>query len=174
MSITAIVTTAGLSELTNAVKSGLTINLTEIAVGDGTWATPADTTATTLQNEVLRFAIDQWQQVGTDSIKLASSVRSDSEFTIREAAVFTATGTLFAVWQRNDPPLLFKSAEVSNLLVSSTFSVTGLPAKNITIVDSGSELNLILDMALLEINTNQMQQQADIFNLSRRLNLAGL
>ncbi|MEM9544275.1 MAG: phage tail protein [Cyanobacteria bacterium P01_E01_bin.42] len=174
MAVTAIVTTAGLSELTNAVNSALTVNLTEIAVGDGTWATPADTTATALQNEVLRFAIDQWQQVGTDSIKLASSICDNSEFAVTEAGIFTATNTLFAIWQRNDPPLLFKSVEVSDLLISLTLSVAGLPANSITIVDSGSKLNLILDMVLLEINTNQMRQQADIFNLSRRLKLADL
>lgn len=171
---TAIITQAGLAELTAAHQSGLSIVLSEIAIGDGSWATPADSSATALQNEVARFGIDEWQQVGGDTLKLGASLTSGDEWTVREVGVFSATNTLFAIWERANPPLLFKSAQVSDLILTLNLSVAGLPASAITINDTGSNLTLLMDTALLAINTNQTQQAAGILNLSRRLKRTGI
>ena len=174
MTSIATITQAGLAELTAAHEAELTIALAEIAIGDGAWPADADSTATTLLNEVARFGIDEWQQVGGDTIKLGASLTNNEEYTVREVGVFSATGTLFAIWERADPILLFKSAEVSDLVLTLNLSVAGLPASAITINDTGSNLSLILDTALLAINTNETRLAATTLNHSRRLKLAGL
>lgn len=170
---TAVITQIGLAELTAAHQSGLSVALNEIAIGNGSWATRADSSAVALQGEVARFGIDEWQQVGGDTLKLGASLTSGDEWTVTEVGVFSATNTLFAIWERGNPPLLFKSAQVSDLVLTLNLSVAGLPAESITINDTGSNLTLIIDTALLAINTNQTQQAADILNHSRRLQLAG-
>lgn len=103
MSFATIHTRAGLALMTEAQVTGTSINLTEMAVGDGNGnpVTPVDT-QTGLVRSVYRAAINRVYKPNptTQPDKFAAELvvpASVGGFTMREVGIFDSDGTLFAV-----------------------------------------------------------------------------
>lgn len=103
MSFSTIHTRAGLALMNQAQVAGTSINLTEMAVGDGNGnpVTPVDT-QTALVRSVYRAVINRVYKPDPTNQpeKFAAELvipASAGGFTMREVGIFTAGGTLFAV-----------------------------------------------------------------------------
>lgn len=59
-----------------------------------------------------------------------------------------------------NPPLLYKSVAVSDLLVEITLALSGLPIEAITITDDGNDLTMLCDLPWLTQNTLDMNRLA--------------
>ncbi len=103
MSFATLHTNAGLTLIADAQATGVPINLTDMAVGDGNGnpVTP-NPTQTGLVREVYRAAINRVFKPDPSGDPLRFSAElvvpaSEGGFTMREVGIFTADGTLFAV-----------------------------------------------------------------------------
>ncbi|MBS3892287.1 phage tail protein [Serratia marcescens] len=133
-----IVTDGGKALIATAIKGGSTINITQLAIGDGNGkpVTPHhDQTA--LVHEVLRLDVNAIKQNGTtDNQVVAQAVipASQGGFYIREVGLFTAQGTLLAVSQF---PETYKPSDQegagSTLVVSMTIAVADTSAITLTV-----------------------------------------
>lgn len=171
----AVITDAGIAEATAAHIAGLQIQLAEISIGDGIWSTPPDGSAIALKNEKQRFAINDWEQVGTNSVSVAGSIYSPEDFFVKEVGVwarkpgFANADVLFAIWARADPPLLFKSAYVPDLVIMLTLALNALPASAINVSVSETPMSLVMANSLLWINTTMMNDASHTINDAFRL-----
>lgn len=101
MAYKTIYTTAGLTALTLAQSSGVAINLTHMAVGDGNGnpVTPVQG-QTALVREMYRSTVNRVFNDPDNPTKFTAEFivpSTEGGFTLREVGIFTASGTLFAV-----------------------------------------------------------------------------
>ena len=101
MAFITIHTNYGLMRLAQAESTGIPINLTHMAVGDGNGnpVTPQPT-QTALVREMFRTTINRVYQSPTDPLRFTAELvipASTGGFTLREVGVFDADGSLFAV-----------------------------------------------------------------------------
>lgn len=133
-----VITDAGREAVAKATQAGEKVNITHMAVGDGSGlAVTPDESQTQLVNECWRGAVDTYKQEGT-SIIIDSYIPSDEQsFTVREMGVFTADGVLFAVC--NTPEMrkvLPSEGSVGNFTLGMELDITNI------------------DMNYIEIHTN--------------------
>lgn len=101
MKFSTIHTAYGLSQLSAAEASGIPINLTHMAIGDGNGneVTPSESQAT-LVREVFRTTVNRVYQSPDDEALFTAEMiipASAGGFTMREVGVFDANGSLFVV-----------------------------------------------------------------------------
>lgn len=131
-------TTYGLAKMAAAEVSGIPINLTEMAVGDGN-GNPTDPSEgqTTLVRELYRGAINQVFQDPGDPTQFTAQLlipASEGGFVLREVGVFDADGGLFAVGNLPDTykPTVSEGA-VADTAVNVVFKVTNADVVSISL-----------------------------------------
>lgn len=101
MAFTTIHTNYGLQSLARAEATGVPINLTHMAVGDGNGnAVTPNPSQTTLLRERFRATINRVYQSSDDPLRFTAELvipASTGGFTLREVGVFDSNGSLFAV-----------------------------------------------------------------------------
>lgn len=101
MAFITIHTNYGLQSLARAEATGVPINLTHMAVGDGNGnAVTPNPSQTTLLRERFRAAINRVYQSSDDPLRFTAELvipASSGGFTMREVGVFDSNGSLFAV-----------------------------------------------------------------------------
>lgn len=131
----AIVTNLGAAKIANAAALGTKLNITQMAVGDGSGTLPTpNASQTKLVNELRRAAINSLSvdEVNTSQI-IAEQIIPETEggFWIREMGLFDADGTLIAVCNTPEtykPALQEGSGRTQTvrmiLIVNSTDAIT--------------------------------------------------
>ena len=131
----AIVTNLGAAKIANAAALGTKLNITQMAVGDGSGSLPTpDASQTRLVNEVRRAAINTLSVDAANASQIiAEQVIPETEggFWIREMGLFDADGTLIAVCNTPEtykPALQEGSGRTQTvrmiLIVNSTDAIT--------------------------------------------------
>ncbi|MCE3232495.1 MAG: tail fiber protein [Rickettsiaceae bacterium] len=93
-----VATLAGMAAVADAVAHGGTVQVTHIALGDGSW-TP-DENATELQNELVRTQVLGAQQIENNIHKISALAEGPEQFFIHEIGViasYNGTDVLLAV-----------------------------------------------------------------------------
>lgn len=131
----AIVTNLGAAKIANAAALGTKLNITQMAVGDGSGTLPTpNASQTKLVNEVRRAAINS---LSVDEVNASQIIaeqiipETDGGFWIREMGLFDADGTLIAVCNTPEtykPALQEGSGRTQTvrmiLIVNSTDAIT--------------------------------------------------
>ncbi|MGE5509931.1 MAG: phage tail protein [Bacteroidota bacterium] len=139
MPFTSVITTTGLVKIANAIAGDSQILITELAVGDGNGTTPEhEATDTGLVHEVWRDAVDSVQRDpdNPDQVIVTATIPvEEGGFTVREAAIFTADGQMFAA---TGYPTTYKPspAEGAATEITLEFAVVINPAATVTVVIS--------------------------------------
>lgn len=128
-----VVTDAGLAEVVNAEQSGTApVVLTHIAFGTGQYTPTSDRTV--LQSEFKRLDTIAGGAVGDNVIHLTVNDATKENYTVYEVGVFTASGTLFAVYSQTTP--IMQKASGSDLMLSIDFVLTNVNPESITVGDT--------------------------------------
>lgn len=133
MPVQLIVTDAGRAEAVTAGGSGLSVEITEIAIGSGQW-TP-DATATALNSEIKRLPAQGAQKTQPDSVTLQFQDSTADVYTCHEVGFYLSSGTLLAILTDDVNPLVDKGASL-NVLWSKTLTLQSLPNGSVTVTPS--------------------------------------
>lgn len=127
------VTDAGRQAALDALNTGLTLRLTHIALGSGTYA--PDGTETTLQDELERWPLSGGDvEPNSNTLRFFSSVVSATSFDAFEAGLFDENNVLFAVASRtNGIPLIPVHANIA-FIGSYGLKLTNIPANAVSVV----------------------------------------
>lgn len=127
------VTDAGRQAALDTLNTGLTLRLTHIALGSGTYAT--DGTETTLQDELGRWPLSGGDvEPNSNTLRFFSSVVSATSFDAFEAGLFDENNVLFAVASRtNGIPLIPVHANIA-FIGSYGLKLTNIPANAVSVV----------------------------------------
>jgi hypothetical protein len=133
-----LITDAGLAEVINAEHSGTTpVVLSHIAFGTGQYTASASQTA--LQSEFKRFETIKGGAIGDNVIHLTVNDNSTETYTVNEVGVFTASGTLFAVYSQTTP--IIQKAGNSEILLAIDVILTNINPDSVTVGDTTFVLN---------------------------------
>jgi len=140
-----LITTAGLNAALNANLAGLSLSLTHIAVGSGAWTPTA--AASALVQELERVPV-AGGEVNGNVLHITGLLDSADGYWIREAGIFQADGTLFAVWSGNGEVGWYKNPAggTDGRLVAFDLVLEAVPADTIVITPAG-DCNVSLAMA---------------------------
>lgn len=128
------ITDAGRAELINADHSGTAqVLIAQIGLGTGQYS-PAPTQAS-LVAEFKRLDTIAGTPVSNDTIHLTIRDDSDDAYEVAEFGLYTASGTLFAVYSQGDGPFIQKAPQ-SSLLLSVDIVLGTLNANGITFGDT--------------------------------------
>jgi hypothetical protein len=134
-------TQAGRAAILNAAQAGLTISLTQIAVGSGSYTPIGTETALEQQQAIMPIQQSQLSADGSQ-LDLGAVFGGTADYWVREVGVF-AGATLAFLW--SDPSannfLAYKNANV-DLLLSFALALQNLPTGIVQVVDSGQPLGL--------------------------------
>lgn len=99
-----LITDIGEAKLNQALGSGVAVQITEVALGDGNGANyDPGAGQTMLKRELARRPIDKTHMVGTNAWRVTVDFPSDTAaFYVREIGFFDAEGDLFAIWAGMD------------------------------------------------------------------------
>lgn len=97
---TDLITDVGEVKLNLALGTGVAVQITEIALGDGNGANYDPSAAQTeLKRERARRPIDKQHMVGTNAWRVTAEFDSDTDvFRVREIGFFDAEGDMIAIW----------------------------------------------------------------------------
>lgn len=138
VSLTPVMTLAGLEAVLNAESTGVNARITEVGLGDFGWA--PDGNATALRNERNRVSITGGSRIAPTQIHITAVENGEIDYWVREIGFYLEDGTLLAVWSDSTQALAWKSADV-DLLLAFDMVLSSLPAESVDIVSTG-ELNL--------------------------------
>lgn len=158
----AILTDQGAALEATALATGIPVTLDKFVIGDGGGnAVTPDPTRTTLVNEVYRGTIQKAESQGNQVTFTLHVPPEAGGYTIREAGILTADGTLYSL--SNSPDIL-KPTESNGavisitfkyiLAVSSTSTVTVVVYDNYLTPEAADEKYLQIDKNLSEIASN--------------------
>lgn len=137
-SLIPVITTRGLAAVFNAQNTGLSAEITHIALGDH-GRTPSKNEVG-LVNERMRVPIADGDRIDDHQIHLTGLADGNTEFWVCEIGFILKDGTMLAVWSDTDP-LAYKSAEVP-LLLAFDLVLAALPANSVNIIGTGANLSL--------------------------------
>lgn len=133
-----LITDAGLAEVVNAEHSGTApVVLSEIALGRGQYTATADMTE--LKDEFKRFDAIAGGAVGDNLIHITVNDNSTDTYSVYEVGVFTASGTLFAVYSQTTP--IIQKAGTSEILLAIDILLTNIDPDSVTVGDTSFVLN---------------------------------
>ena len=136
--INIIVTDAGLAEVINAEQTGTApVVLTEVGLGAGQYTPSADQTA--LKSEFKRLSTIAGGSIGDNAIHLTASDESDDAYTVYEFGIYTASGTLFAVFSQ--PVAILQKAAAAHALLAMDIVVTNIDPDSVAVGDTNFQLN---------------------------------
>lgn len=128
------ITDAGKAEIINAVNTGTDpVTIAEVGIGSGKYA--PDPTQTALVTETKRLTTIAGLSTNSDTIHLTIKDESADAYAVSEIGLYTADGTLFAVYSDPVNDFLEKTA-TSTLLISLDIVLSSLDAASITFGDT--------------------------------------
>ncbi|EBH8772632.1 phage tail protein [Salmonella enterica] len=134
----AILTDQGAALEATALATGIPVTLDKFVIGDGGGnAVTPDPTRTTLVNEVYRGTIQKAESQGNQVTFTLHVPPEAGGYTIREAGILTADGTLYSL--SNSPDIL-KPTESNGAVISITFkyilAVSSTSTVNVNVVNN--------------------------------------
>lgn len=138
VSLTPVITTAGLQAVLNASNDGLQAKITQVALGDNGW-TPTNA-ATSLRRERNRVPISNGARIQPTQIHITAVENGSTEYWVREIGFVLDDGTLLAVWSHPTQALAWKAANV-DLLLAFDMLLSALPVDSV-VVDGTGGVNL--------------------------------
>lgn len=128
-----VVTDAGIQEVINAEHSGTApVLLTHVGFGTGQYTPTADQTS--LQSEFKRLGTITGGNVGDNIIHIIVNDTSSDSYSVSEIGVFTASGTLFAVYSQATP--IIQKAAASEIMLAVDIVLTHVDPDSVTIGDT--------------------------------------
>lgn len=169
------VTEVGLKSLMGAIKSGISINITHIGVGDVGYDVVVSSTGKTsqiaLKSERTRVKVQDVRYITPEQKNLSFVIEGSDWYYIREIGFYLDDGTLYAVASHPTQALSYQSAN-SKSLISLEFVIDVSMSKHIKIVASGADLNLLMTREVatlsafqMRVQLKQLQQEEEILNL---------
>lgn len=155
-------TNAGLAELVQAKNQGLKGAITHIAAGTSRY-TPTGA-ETTLKTERQRVAIADYEDLGSQQIRIAGLFGGALEYEVGEFGFFLESGTLLAVYSVAGQLLSYKAA-TAKLLQKFTLDISALPTNSVTVTVGTENLNILMTEELATVAT------ANIDNMARHVGL---
>lgn len=172
-----VITKAGLAAILTATKTGLSAEISHIALGSQAYTPSAD--QKTLRNEVARFPISSGEKLSSTLLHLTAVADGTTGYWVKEIGIFLKDGTLLAVWSHLTEALSYKAANI-DLLLAYDLSLAALPADSVTITSTAAGLNLTLAeplaaqaTALIAEQLRTQQQQDRLVSQERLQRIAG-
>jgi len=134
VSLTPVITTAGLQAVLSATNDGLQAKISHVALGDIGWS-PTNS-ATRLKAEKNRVAVSNGTRIQPTQIHVTAVENGSTEYWVREVGFILDDGTLFAIWSHPTQALAWKAAGV-DLLLAFDMLLSALPADSVTIDGTG-------------------------------------
>lgn len=136
--INILITDAGLAEVINSEQTGTApVVLTEVGLGTGQYTPSPDQTA--LKSEFKRLSTIAGGSIGDNAIHLTANDESDDAYTVYEFGVYTASGTLFAVFSQ--PVAILQKAAAAHALLAMDIVVTNIDPDSVAVGDTNFQLN---------------------------------
>ena len=161
-----VITKAGLAAILTATKTGLSAEISHIALGSQAYTPSAD--QRTLRNEVARFPISSGQKLSSTLLHLTAVADGSTAYWVKEVGIFLKDGTLLAVWSHLTEALAYKAANI-DLLLAYDLSLAALPADSVTITSMAAGLNLTLAEPLAALATALIAEQVRGMDLRDRV-----
>lgn len=161
-----VITKAGLAAILTATKTGLSAEISHIALGSQAYTPSAEQKI--LRNEVARFPISSGEKLSSTLLHLTAVADGATAYWVREVGIFLKDGTLLAVWSHLTEALAYKAANI-DLLLAYDLSLAALPADSVTIVSSAAGLNLTLAEPLAALSTALIAEQVRGMEKGERL-----
>lgn len=168
-----VITKKGLAAVWNATNTGLSAEITHIALGTSGYDLEGNDQKS-LRAQVAKYPIAGGERLSDSLIHLTAIADGPAAFWVREIGFLLADGTLLAVWSHATDALTYKPAN-TDLLLAYDLSLTALPVDSVTIVSSPAGLNLSLAApltamasALISEQLRSLQQQDQITDLVRQ------
>jgi hypothetical protein len=161
-----VITKAGLAAILSATKTGLSAEISHIALGSQAYTPSAD--QKTLRNEVARFPISSGQKLSSTLLHLTAVADGTTAYWVKEVGIFLKDGTLLAVWSHLTEALAYKAANI-DLLLAYDLSLAALPADSVTITSMAAGLNLTLAEPLAALATALIAEQVRGMELRDRV-----
>lgn len=135
MTIQITITDAGRAEIINAQNTGTApVTITQVGLGSAKYA-PSHT-QTALHTEVKRLSTIAGEVVADDTIHVTVKDEGNDAYSVGEFGLYTASGTLFAVYSQTTDYIMQKLANSSLLLsvdvVLATLNATSLTFGNVS------------------------------------------
>ena len=136
--INIVITDAGLAEVINAEQTGTApVVLTEVGLGTGQYTPDASRTA--LAAEFKRLTTVAGGAIGDNAIHLTAEDAGTDAYTVYEIGIYTASGTLFAVYSQPVP--ILQKAAVAHALLALDIVLTNVDPDSLTVGDTNFQLN---------------------------------
>jgi hypothetical protein len=143
MAFTFTVTQAGRTAILNAAQAGITLALTSISVGSGSYTPTGNEVALQQQQAIVSIA-ESYIDANGQQLDLGAIFVGAASYWIREVGVW-AGGVLAFVW--SDPSaanyLAYKNANV-DFLFSCSIALPNMPSGVIQVTDTGQALGLVM------------------------------
>lgn len=130
-----IMTSAGIAAAIAADGQGLQANISEIALGSGSW-TP-DANATELNSEIKRLTSFGASVIAPDKLHVTIRDDSDDVYELREIGLYLDSGELLAI-HAQDTVIVSKSVD-AKVLLTAVIPITSVPPSSVTI--NGNEFD---------------------------------
>lgn len=133
-----IITDAGIAEVINAEHTGTApVVLTQVGLGRGVYTPTPDQTA--LHDEIKRLSAISGGVVGDNIMHIqALDGAAGASYAVYEIGVYTASGTLFAVYSQA-LPIIHKVAD-SEIMLAIDFVLAGFEPTSVTVGDTNYSL----------------------------------
>ena len=161
-----VITKAGLAAILKATTTGLSAEISHIALGSQAYTPSAE--QKTLRNEVARFPISSGEKLSSTLLHLTAVADGATAYWVREVGIFLSDGTLLAVWSHLTEALAYKAANI-DLLLAYDLSLAALPADSVTITSTAAGLNLTLAEPLAAMATALIAEQVRGMELRDRV-----
>lgn len=148
-----VITSAGLAEIVNAQQTGTgPVELTAVGLGTGKYTATEGQTA--LRAEFKRLNTIAGGATAENVIHVSVKDETVTAYTVYEIGIYTASGTLFAVYSQNTP--IVEKAAASFMMVAFDVVLTNLDPDSVTIGDSTFVLNAATTtkQGIIELATN--------------------
>lgn len=155
-------TAAGLAELVQAKNQGIKGEITHVAAGTGRYNPTGAETA--LKVEKQRVAVNDYEDLGAGSLRIAALFDGDLEYEVGEFGFFLSTGTLLGVYSQAGVLQTYKAA-TARILQRFTLNISALPTDSVTVVVGDNSLNLLVAEELAQLAT------ASVDNMARHVGL---
>ena len=153
-----IITDAGIAEVVNAQHTGTApVVLTQVGFGRGIYTPTADQTA--LHDEIKRVSTIGGGVVGSNIMHIQALDSGEAAYAVYEIGVYTASGTLFAVYSQ-PMPILHKVAN-SSIMCAIDFVLAGVEPTAVTVGDTDYTLApaTTTNLGVVELATNSEAQE---------------
>ena len=136
--ISIVITDAGLAEIVNAEQTGTApVVLTEVGLGTGQYS--ANPNQTALTTEFKRLDAVAGGAIGDNALHLSVHDEGNDAYTVYELGVYTASGTLFAVYSQPVP--IIQKAAAAHMLLALDMVLTNVNPDSVTVGDTNFQLN---------------------------------